>query len=345
VIADADLSRPDGTLYEREFWGIARHALVAGTAETMLAERPAEEVRRILTPLDGATLADIAGWADAMKRHRPDPAVDDPDTVAFLEDDRNHDNGNWHFVNLPLDAGEYSRADLPAFTRDDDIVQIINEGVRALLGHPGRFSELNALRLIVHLVGDVHQPIHVGCGYLDTSGALATLVRGPAVAAARNLPHDRGGNRLILPVGAGVSLHAYWDSRLGGGGGGHDQHEEHAAGVAADPAKAPDPALVARFVGKLRAMVDRDRRLEADAAADPVPPDRRAAVWATESLIAARSAYQSLVIVGPHPGDADDFDVSWEGRHAYDARCKPIVEQQLTAAADNLAALLNAIWP
>jgi hypothetical protein len=39
------------------------------------------------------------------------------------------------------------------------------------------------------------------------------------------------------------------------------------------------------------------------------------------------------------------FKVSWDGKAAYDARCRPIVSQKLTLAAQHLADLLNAIWP
>ena len=47
----------------------------------------------------------------------------------------------------------------------------------------------------------------------------------------------------------------------------------------------------------------------------------------------------------PHEIDEDEFDVAWDSRAAYDARGKPVVDRQLVAAGQNLAALLNAIWP
>jgi hypothetical protein len=39
------------------------------------------------------------------------------------------------------------------------------------------------------------------------------------------------------------------------------------------------------------------------------------------------------------------FKASWDGKAAYDGRCRPIVSQKLTLAAQHLADLLNAIWP
>ena len=41
---------------------------------------------------------------------------------------------------------------------------------------------------------------------------------------------------------------------------------------------------------------------------------------------------------------ATRLNVSWEGKTAYDARCKPIASRQLATAVRNLAALLNKIW-
>jgi hypothetical protein len=44
-------------------------------------------------------------------------------------------------------------------------------------------------------------------------------------------------------------------------------------------------------------------------------------------------------------GGDDSYDVSWEGRDAYDARCGPIVARQMARAGQNLAKLLDAMWP
>jgi hypothetical protein len=364
VSDDPELTQPDGTLYEREFWGISRHELIAGTAEAFLAANAKAEVERILAPVN-QVMADLGGWADRVKNRRPNEG-DDPDTAAFLSDARNRNNGPWHYVNLPLDAEEYSRERYPAFTRDDDVVQIIGEGVRVLMGNSDRFSELNALRLVTHLVGDVHQPIHVGCCFIDKSDQIAKLVGDPDVAAEMNLQSDRGGNNLILPIGnSGVSLHAYWDSRLGGsgaGGGGGDDHDHDAdededeGGLDFDEAEGSlqedepvDPELKNRFILKLREMVA-DDLAESDATvpsgeADPIPLDQWAVQWATESLVQARKAYQSLEIKGKFKNKQNQFAMNWEGRQTYDARCKPIVDSQMKLAAKNLAALLNAIWP
>jgi hypothetical protein len=251
--------------------------------------------------------------------------------VAFLSDPRNKDNDTWHYVNIPCHAEGYDRVKYPRFTRDDDVVQMTAAAVRALTGASDRFSPLNALRLVIHLVGDVHQPIHVGCGYIDRSNEPARLVLDPEVAASQNLLHDRGGGRLFLPTGG--NLHGYWDGSLGSVGAGDDNEHRHQ-----DFGFAP-PELKARFVQKL---VDMTAALPPAPAGFLAPgdPDRWAEQWATESLIAAREAYVSLRITGPK---RSDFKVSWEGKPAYDARCKPVANERLAAAVRNLAALLNRV--
>src|SRR4051812_44670656 len=100
---DPNLKQPDGTLYETEFWGIARHELIAGVAEELLGVNARQQVKQIMEPLGPVGLPDIAAWADQVKRMRPDQAPDD-DTRNFLTDVRNKSNGDWHFVDIPLDA-------------------------------------------------------------------------------------------------------------------------------------------------------------------------------------------------------------------------------------------------
>lgn len=349
LVDDPELKMPDATMYESEFWGIARHELIAGAAEEKLSSEKAKKaVRRILAPLGGMMLSDVAGWADNVKRRRPNPDTDDAETVAFLEDERNRSNHTWHYVNLPLDADGYSREAYPDFTGDEDVVQIMSECIRVLQGRSNRFSELNALRLLAHMAGDIHQPAHVGCCYIDESSTPAKLVRDPQVAAQKQLESDQGGNRVLLPLGSsGVSLHSYWDSRLGGTIKPEDFLDAEDAPADAPPeapagdAPAIDPQLRQKFIGKLAAMIgDSPAAGDAPAEADAVPPELWPEQWASESLVTARAAYKSLKIAEAR---GNKFIVSWEGKEAYEARCKPLVIRQMKLAAQNLAALLDEV--
>lgn len=324
--ADTVLGRPATGLLALMFWGIDRHEAIAAAAEELLSPKANEEIRRIMAPLgEGQSFSGLAGWADGVKRRKPTP-TDDADTRAFLEDPRNEDNDVWHYVNLPSRAEKYDRTAYPKFTRANDVVQMLAESVRVLSGTSVRFSELNALRLVIHLVGDVHQPVHVGCAYIDESGNVAKLIHDPD--QADGLQSDRGGGRLLLP--ASMSLHGYWDSRLGSvnADGGHD-HEF------------TSPGLKQHFVQKLRALTASLPEHQAELLQDS--PDRWGEKWATESLIAAREAYHSLRIVG-QKDNRGNFKVSWEGKTQYDERCGPIANDRLAAAVKRLAALLNAIF-
>jgi hypothetical protein len=340
-----ELTKPTGTLYEQEFWAIQRHELIAAVADELIGTKARTEVRRILEPLDIVELSQIAGWADTVKRRRPQPDDDDA-TVEFLEDDHNRANDTWHYVNTPLDAEEYSPERYPDFTRDDDVVQTINTCVSVLKGTSDRFSEVNALRLLTHLVGDVHQPVHCGCCYIDDSGAVARLVRDPVEIVEKQLEHDQGGNRVILPVGThGVSIHSYWDSRLGGSNPNiHDPEADGAEGDAA--ADAEPPELKEKFVTKLLNMIAEDPSMapNGEGEADASPVEQWAATWATDSLITARSAYETLTITGTNEQDERKYDVSWTSREDYDQRCKPLVIERMKLASRNLAKMLDTIW-
>jgi hypothetical protein len=266
-----------------------------------------------------------------------------------LTDFPNDASRDWHYVNLPLGVESYAQAVEMGFTRDDDVVQMIKESVRVLQSNSNIMSELNALRWLVHLVGDVHQPTHVGCGFVDTSGNVPRLVFNPERIRQQNLRHDKGGNSLVLPVSGNVNLHSYWDSRLAG------DIDEHADEPASEEGAATEtfsemteastsPELKARFIAKLSGMIEQERatRRAMAATANVTPVDQWAEQWATNSLTLARSAYDSLRIVQRLSGGR--YKVSWEGKAAYDRRCRPIVTRQLTLAAENLAELLNAIW-
>lgn len=322
--------RPAAGLYARLFWGVPRHEAIAAAAEQHFSQKALEEIERITAPLgDNVRFSQLAGWADQIKRRAPKPG-DDADTAAFLTDPRNRAQDTWHYVNIPCHADSYDRVKYPKFTRDDDVVQMTGHAVRVLAGESDRFSRLNALRLVTHLVGDVHQPIHVGCGYIDTSGNRPTLVLDPQVAAQRNLDHDRGGGRLLLP-GAG-NLHGYWDSRLGSvpSDGGEDNDRDHGFAVAE-----LKPQLIQKLLDMTRALP----LAHADLFASP-DPARWAEQWANASLEAARAAYQSLRISAK---SGTNFSVSWEGKTEYDERCTPIANERLASAVRNLADLINVL--
>src|SRR5437016_11641354 len=184
-------------------WGDVGHKTVGQVAELRLSPGTLNRIRAILK--NDESLASIATWADSVKRMQFGPTVknSDPDTQAFLRDVRNKGNSGWHFVNLALGCPGYDECNVPPikFTKPDDIVQMINVCIRTLKGPGGpnaRFSKRNALRLLVHLVGDLHQPLHVGTGFIDSSGATIKIERDPALIKQKGLESDIGANKLLI---------------------------------------------------------------------------------------------------------------------------------------------------
>jgi hypothetical protein len=184
------------------------HRAIGKTAEGGLNAKGRAGVTKVLGSID---LASIATWPDDVKlaARGKGPLVNDPEANTF-----NHafpKNGLWHFVNLPLGMPAY--LDDGPFSESTDIVHAINGCIRILetTGPTPKFSKLQALRFLVHLVGDLHQPLHVGTGYytFDVSDK-AILITDPD--AAQGKTHDVGGNDLYFSSQG--ELHALWDTGL-----------------------------------------------------------------------------------------------------------------------------------
>jgi S1/P1 Nuclease len=195
-------------------WGDEGHQTVGKIASLRIKPHTAQRLAQMLQ--SGDTLANMATWADTVKDRMglTDP---DPDTNAFLQDlAHNELNREWHYVDLPLGCTNYQAC--TGFTPDNDIVHLINICIRTLQGNPDPnqpLSQRNALRLLAHFIGDLHQPLHVGVGFIDPNGPNHTILiaRNPQVIRQRNLRHDRGGNQLIIDNNR-KNLHGFWDFDL-----------------------------------------------------------------------------------------------------------------------------------
>jgi hypothetical protein len=195
-------------------WGDDGHQAVGKIASLRIKPRTAQKIAQILKP--GETLASIATWADTVKERmgKTDP---DPDTNAFLQDMvHNEKNREWHYDDLPLDCKSYQTC--TGFTPDNNIVHMLNICIRTLQGHPDPnhpLSQRNALRLLVHFLGDIHQPLHVGCGFIDVNGPNHTIVivRDPALIKQKHLSSDKGANDLVIDHDR-MNLHSLWDFTL-----------------------------------------------------------------------------------------------------------------------------------
>lgn len=149
-------------------WGIQGHQVIAGLAQAQLTPKARKEVDRLLALEPGETLESISTWAD---------------------EHRNPSTGAWHYVNFPRDSCTYDALrDCPD---GRCVVGAIERNMAVLASNDSDENRLKALKYVVHLVGDVHQPLHAG--YLD----------------------DKGGNTYQLQAFMrGTNLHALWDSGL-----------------------------------------------------------------------------------------------------------------------------------
>lgn len=156
-------------------WGPLGHRLVALLAWDDLTPATRRQIDALLQGEPDPTLAGIARWADDLRENDPDLG---------------RKTARWHFVNI----GEHDCAYEPA--RDCPGGNCVVEAIKAqaaILADTGRTQaeRLQALKFVVHFVGDVHQPLHAGYG------------------------RDKGGNDMQLNWnGRGTNLHTLWDSRM-----------------------------------------------------------------------------------------------------------------------------------
>ncbi len=147
-------------------WGPQGHRVIGHLADGHL--KPAVK-SLIFEKFNINSLADVATWADMTRKKRKEEKP-------------------WHYTNI--EAGQWT------YDADRDcpdkacVVEKIYE-YSAVLGDRSASAREEALKYLVHFVGDVHQPLHLGN------------------------QKDRGGGTLRLPFkGKMVSLHYLWDGGL-----------------------------------------------------------------------------------------------------------------------------------
>jgi len=166
-------------------WGPKGHAIVADIAAARLTPAAKQNLQLLL---GGDSLASVSSWADSVRKER----------------DESYD---WHFVDIPTDASGFSEErdcfrpqdkHKDALTDHHNCVVDRIEMFQKILGDEkaSRADRLEALKWIVHFVGDLHQPLH-------------------AIDAAR------GGNDIKLAVFGSpkcgdydCNLHWAWDTLL-----------------------------------------------------------------------------------------------------------------------------------
>lgn len=186
-------------------WGPLGHRLVARLADGDLGPQARAGINRLLQGEADPTLAGIANWADELRGS--DPGL-------------GKRSARWHYVNIGGDGCAYDAArDCPG----GNCVVAALEAQAAILADASRSDaeRRQALKFVVHFVGDAHQPLHAGHA------------------------EDRGGNDYQVNWrGKGSNLHSLWDSgMLNAQGLGEDAW---LARLRALPAPAPASPLPAR---------------------------------------------------------------------------------------------------
>ncbi|GAA0188166.1 S1/P1 nuclease [Fulvivirga kasyanovii] len=144
------------------------HRTVGQVAEKHLSKKASKKINEIL---DGESLAVVSNWMDDIK-----------------SDDAYDHTHAWHWVTIP-DGQTYEESEK---NPEGDVIATIERLISELKqGNLQKKDEAEKLKMLVHLIGDIHQPLHVGHG------------------------EDMGGNKVRLEwFWENSNLHRVWDSDM-----------------------------------------------------------------------------------------------------------------------------------
>ena len=150
------------------FWGATGHRVVGEIANQHLKAKTKRKLKKLL---NRASLAFTSTFADEIK-----------------SDERYKEFYTWHYINMPLDE-DY---DITKQNPKGDLVSGINY-CKSVIKDKNSSTEdkIFYLKFLIHLIGDLHQPMHVG------------------------LKEDRGGNDFHVQwFNKDTNLHSVWDNKM-----------------------------------------------------------------------------------------------------------------------------------
>lgn len=311
-------------------WGSDGHQTVATIAAGLIQGSPAEA--RVKALLGDMSLPLASIWGDCVKGISPSqgytypnpgkfPAcaqLETPERIAEMADyvkrnDRQCEIGldedschkQTHYADIAIQRGRYQPGAVG--TRPDDVVGALRAAIRVLQGQPSTGqpnlkSQREALIVIAHLVGDIHQPLHVGSIYLDARGRRVD----PDKQGFSRASFTIGGNSMLLdPATGSKNFHSYWDN-------------------------VPEAFRPAHIDA---AWLAEARRVQPDAGDAMDWPAR----WGGESVALAAVLHEGLRF---SPKQGENWQVTLP--EGYEARADAIKRQRLTQAGARLAFVLKA---
>jgi hypothetical protein len=153
-------------------WGLTGHRVVGQVADYYLTSKARKAVKAVLGNED---LAMASNWPD------------------FIKSDTSYNYlGSWHYVNLPEGLDQQGVFQFLDSSKEANVYNKIPEMIAILKNKQSSGEQKKmAMRILIHLVGDLHQPMHT----------------------ARK--DDLGGNKVnVTWFGQKSNLHRVWDEGL-----------------------------------------------------------------------------------------------------------------------------------
>ncbi|MES2300317.1 MAG: S1/P1 nuclease [Pseudomonadota bacterium] len=333
-------------------WGNDGHRVVGAIADKLIVGTHAQQqVAALLLP--GESLESVANWADCVKGTYCGPQT--PEMQAYVSANAKHNE--YHYADIPFQSAHYEEGAVGS--NENDIVHIMRQAIAALQGkdddasNPHHFTKRQALMVLTHLAGDIHQPLHVGAAYVGKDGKFVAPAARAQVDTV-NVFDSRGGNSLLLD-----------DEKLNAASAGLIPPRE--ADPKAPPAAAPkqvkppkpfhsywDSTVVDYAMRRIGAKTpEQFARLVIDTkpevAANSGDPQRWPEQWANEALQVSKLAYADLVPgkIVEQTGKKGDIQYTWglDLPPNYPVPSSALAKTQLIKGGYHLAALLEAIWP
>jgi S1/P1 Nuclease len=321
-------------------WDYPGHRMIGAIADFVLSARHPKTYAKVTDLLatkdaDGnrlvRTLSQVAVFPDCAKPGNVPFCGRTPSDEEKAYAAHNKHNGDYHFTDVPIEQSRYV-AKSPG-TSDYDVVQMINYAVAQLRGKSPQkadvaLSDTEALWLLAHLVGDIHQPLHVGAIYFDKETCKEPKDPNDVPGGTGNVASTVGGNSFQLVALApdpaappNENLHFFWDSNAVDGA-------MQAAGL---------PGAEQDFARLLAAKAPAPWQTAGD-------PETWAQQWATEILPVARAAYARLKLKGQKDLAHDRCTWTTQINPGYSQWASERARAQVQKAGFRLAALLVAIF-